>query len=115
MLKELSVYKYNDNESVLHLSACLSMSVTMYLLYEASAEKRQEKILPSLRGNLSKVADFALCVLVRVITTIKSRRMRWAGHVERMGETRNAYRILVGTPEGKRPLGRPRRRRVLER
>jgi hypothetical protein len=41
---------------------------------------------------------------------IKSRRMRWAGHVERMGEMRNAYRILVGKPEGKKPLGRPRRR-----
>jgi hypothetical protein len=43
---------------------------------------------------------------------IKSRRMRWARHVARMGETRNAYRILVGKPEGKRPLGRPRRRWV---
>jgi hypothetical protein len=40
---------------------------------------------------------------------IKSRRMRWAGHVARMGEKRNAYRILVGKPEGKSPLGRPRR------
>jgi hypothetical protein len=38
---------------------------------------------------------------------IKSRRMRWAGHVARMGEKRNAYRILVGKLEGKRPLGRP--------
>jgi hypothetical protein len=43
---------------------------------------------------------------------IKSRRMRWAGNVARMGETRNAYRILVGKPEGKWPLGRPRRRWV---
>jgi hypothetical protein len=43
---------------------------------------------------------------------IKSRRMRWAGHVARMKEKRNAYRILVGNPEGKRPLGRPRRRWV---
>jgi hypothetical protein len=43
---------------------------------------------------------------------IKSRRMRWAEHVARMGETRNAYRILVGKPERKRPLGRPRRRWV---
>jgi hypothetical protein len=43
---------------------------------------------------------------------IKSRRMRRAGHVARMGEKRNAYRILVGNPEGKRPLGRPRRRWV---
>jgi hypothetical protein len=40
------------------------------------------------------------------------RRMRWAGHVARMGEPRNAYRILVGKPEGKRPPGRPRRRWV---
>jgi hypothetical protein len=40
---------------------------------------------------------------------IKSRRMRWARHVARMGETRNAYRILVGKPEGKRTRGRPRR------
>jgi hypothetical protein len=45
-----------------------------------------------------------------VIRMIKSSRMRWAGHVARMGETRNAYRILVRKPEGKRPLGRPRRR-----
>jgi hypothetical protein len=43
---------------------------------------------------------------------IKSRRMRWAGHVARMSEKRNAYRILMGKPEGKRPLGRPRRRWV---
>jgi hypothetical protein len=43
---------------------------------------------------------------------IKSRRMRWAGHVARMGEKRNAYRILLWKPEGKRPLGRPRRRWV---
>jgi hypothetical protein len=43
---------------------------------------------------------------------IKSRRMRWAGHVARTGEKRNAYRILVGNSEGKRPLERPRRRWV---
>jgi len=36
---------------------------------------------------------------------IKSRRMRWAGHVARMGEERGVYRVLVGKPEGKRPLG----------
>jgi hypothetical protein len=43
-----------------------------------------------------------------IIRIIKSRRMRWAGHVARMGEKRNVYRLLVGKPEGKRPLGRPR-------
>jgi hypothetical protein len=47
-----------------------------------------------------------------IIRIIKSRRMRWAEHVARMGEKRNAYRLLVGKPEGKRPLGRPRRRWV---
>jgi hypothetical protein len=47
-----------------------------------------------------------------IIRIIKSRRMRWEDHVARMGEKRNAYRLLVGNPEGKRPLGRPRRRWV---
>jgi hypothetical protein len=47
-----------------------------------------------------------------IIRIIKSRRIRWAGHVAQMGEKRNAYRLLVGKPEGKRPLGRPRRRWV---
>jgi hypothetical protein len=45
-----------------------------------------------------------------IIRQIKSRRMRWAGHVARMGEGRNAYRVLVGKSEGKRPLERQRRR-----
>jgi hypothetical protein len=47
-----------------------------------------------------------------IIRIIKFRRMSWAGHVARMGEKENAYRLLVGKPEGKRPLGRPRRRWV---
>jgi hypothetical protein len=45
-----------------------------------------------------------------IIRVIKSRRLRWAGHVVRMGEKRGAYRILVGRPEGRRQLGGPRRR-----
>jgi hypothetical protein len=45
-----------------------------------------------------------------IIRQIKSRRMRWAGHVACMGEEGNVYRVLVGKPEGKRPLGRSRRR-----
>jgi hypothetical protein len=45
-----------------------------------------------------------------IVRVIKARRMRWAGHVARMGEVRGAYNILVGRPEGRRPLGRPRRR-----
>jgi hypothetical protein len=45
-----------------------------------------------------------------IIRQVKSRRMRWAGHVARMGEERKVYKVLVVQPEGKRPLGRPRRR-----
>ena len=47
-----------------------------------------------------------------IVRVIKSRRIRWARHVARMGEERGVYRVLVGKPEGKRPLGRPRRRWV---
>jgi len=47
-----------------------------------------------------------------IVRVIKSRRMRWVGHVARMGEERGVYRALVGKPEGKIPLGRPRRRWV---
>jgi hypothetical protein len=45
-----------------------------------------------------------------IVRVIKTKRMRWAGHVARMGEVKGAYNILVGRPEGRRPLGRPRRR-----
>jgi hypothetical protein len=48
--------------------------------------------------------------LPSVVRVIKSRRLSWAGHVARMGEGRGVYRVLVGKPEGKSPLGRPRRR-----
>ena len=47
-----------------------------------------------------------------IVRVIKSRKMRWAGHVARMGEERGIYRVLVGKPEGRRPLGRLRRRWV---
>jgi hypothetical protein len=45
-----------------------------------------------------------------IVTVFKSRRMKWAGHVARMGEGRGVYGVLVGRPEGKKPLRRPRRR-----
>jgi len=50
--------------------------------------------------------------LHNIVRVMKLRRMRWAGHVACMGEERGVYRVLVGKPEGKRPLGRPRRRWV---
>jgi hypothetical protein len=48
--------------------------------------------------------------LLNIVWVVKSRRMRWAGHAARMGEDRGVHRVLVGKPEEKRPLGRPRRR-----
>jgi hypothetical protein len=56
--------------------------------------------------------SFITSTVLQAYRVIKSRRMRWVGHAARMGERRNAYRILVEKPEGKRPLGRPRRRWV---
>jgi hypothetical protein len=53
-----------------------------------------------------------ILVYIYIYIYIYTRRMRWAGHVARMGEESGAYRVLVGKPEGKRPLGRPRRRWV---
>jgi hypothetical protein len=48
--------------------------------------------------------------LPNIVRVVISRRMRWVGHVARMGEWRGVHRVLVGKPEGMRPLGRPRRR-----
>jgi hypothetical protein len=48
--------------------------------------------------------------LPNIVRVVKSRRMRWTGHVARMGEERGVHRVLVGKPEGKKPLGRPRLR-----
>jgi hypothetical protein len=65
------------------------------------------------RGEWRKLHNEELHILyssTNAIRQIKSRRMRCAGHVTRMGEDRNVYRVLMGKPEGKRPLGRPRRR-----
>ena len=54
--------------------------------------------------------SFIICTPHPVFRVVKSRRMNWAGHVARMGDRRGVYRVLVGKPEGKRPLGRPRSR-----
>ena len=51
-----------------------------------------------------------LYALPNIVRVVKSRRMTWAGHVARMGEGNGVYRVLVGKPDGKKPLGRPRRR-----
>jgi hypothetical protein len=57
-------------------------------------------------------ASIIIIIIIIIIINISGVRMRWAGHVTRMGETRNSYSILVGNPEGKRPLGGQRCRWV---
>jgi hypothetical protein len=61
-------------------------------------------------GKLHNEELNGLYSLPNIVRVIKSRRLRWAGHIARMGEGRGVYRVLVGKPEGKRPLGRPRHR-----
>jgi len=56
------------------------------------------------------IGGCTLYFLPNIMRVVKSRRMRWAGHVARMGQWRGVYKVLVGKLEGKRPLGRPRRR-----
>ena len=60
--------------------------------------------------NVSRIRVTDLYCSPYIIRAIISRRMRWVGHVARMGERRGVYRVLMGKPEGKRPRGRPRRR-----
>ena len=73
---------------------------------------RRKILTPSSELNLYRHAVQFLYSSPNIVRVMKSRRMRWAGHVARMGEERGAYRVLEGKPEGKRPLGRPRRRWV---
>ncbi|KAJ4444125.1 hypothetical protein ANN_05914 [Periplaneta americana] len=80
---------------------------------ETDQEEKKELAGDEVTGEWRKLHNAELHALYPspdIIRNIKSRRLRWAGHVARMGEFRNAYRVLVGRPEGKRPLGRPRRR-----
>jgi len=70
--------------------------------------KRDEVIKEWIKLNNEELND--LCPSPNIVRVIKSRRMRWAGHVARMREGRYVYRVLVREPEGKRPVGRPRSR-----
>jgi hypothetical protein len=59
---------------------------------------------------IPNVVQSAVYPLPNIVRVVKSRRLRWAWHVARMREGRGVHRVLVGKPEGKRPLGRPRHR-----
>jgi hypothetical protein len=79
--------------------------------YLGTTLKNQNDIHDEIKSRLnSGNACYSLHSSPKIVRVIKSRRMRWAGHVAHMAEGRGVYRVLVGWPEGKRPLGRPRHR-----
>jgi hypothetical protein len=83
---------------------------TADIIYKCShgPHKRDEVTEERRKLHIEELND--LYSLPNIVRVVKSRRMRWAGHVARMGEKRGVHRVLVGKPEGKRPLGRPRHR-----
>jgi hypothetical protein len=80
----------------------IGLFVNTMIKLQGRGNRRMEKI------TYEELND--LYSLPNIVLVVKSRRMRWAGHVARMGGGRGAHRVLVGKPEVKRPLGRPRRR-----
>ena len=78
------------------------------MLRRVFGPKRKEVTGEWRRLHKEELSD--LYSLPNIVRVVNSRRMRWTGHVACMGEGRGVYRVLVGKPEGKRPLGRPRRR-----
>jgi len=78
------------------------------VLRRVFGHKRDEVTGEWRKLNNEELSD--LYSLPNIVRVVKSRRMRWAWHVARMGEGRGVYRVLVGKPDGKRPLRRPRRR-----
>ncbi|KAJ4448485.1 hypothetical protein ANN_10501 [Periplaneta americana] len=119
LLKNLKVRIYKTVILLVVLYGCKTWSLT--LREEHSLRVFENKVLRKIfvaerdevTGEWRKLHNTELHALYSspdIIKNIKSRCLRWAGHVARMGESRNAYRVLVGRPEGKISLGRPRRR-----
>ena len=91
------------------------LSPTLFNIYTADSPRNNEcQVAQYADDTVIFTADInienAYIKLQNYFNKVKSRRLRWAGHVAHMEQSRNAYRVLVGKPEGKRPLGRPRRR-----
>ena len=89
-------------------ASCESRAAYSIWLHTLGRAKRDEVTGEWRKLHNEELRD--LYSLPNIVRVVKSRRMRWAGHVLRMGEWRGVHRVLVGKPEEKRPLGRPRRR-----
>ena len=119
LTKNLKIKKYRTSVLPVVLYGCETWSLTMrderrirvfenMVLRSILGPKRDEVTGEWRELHNEKLKD--LNSSPNIVRVIKSRRVRLAGHVARMGERRGVYRVLVGKPEGKRPLGRPRRR-----
>ncbi|KAJ4439201.1 hypothetical protein ANN_07318 [Periplaneta americana] len=119
LLKNLKVIIYKTVILPVVLYGCETWTLT--LIEEHRLRVFENKVLRKIFGakrdevtgewrKLHNTELHALYSSLDIIRNIKSKRLKWVGHIARMGESRNAYRVLVGRPEGKRPLGRPRRR-----
>jgi hypothetical protein len=118
-MRRIARIETDISEIVGGISVDFGASCVSFLMIKTS---RKEITLPEPYFHSVLDGSFVICTLNKelhdlysspsIIRIIKSRRMRWTGNVARMGEKRNAYRLLVRKPEGKRPLGRPRRRWV---
>ena len=111
------VYKTNILPVVLY--GCKTWSLTLREEHRLSVfeNKVLRKVFGAKRDEITgkwrklhKAELYALYSSPTIIRNLKLKRLRWAGQAARMEQSRNAYRVLVGKPEGKRPLGRPRRR-----
>ena len=96
----------SDQKPLKYIKMCVHCFTTVYTHFVPFFIVFGQNIVP--RCILTKTFH----TYPNIVRVIKSRRMRWAGHVACMGEERGVYMVLVGKPEGKRPLGRPRCRWV---
>jgi hypothetical protein len=93
----------------IHFNITLLSTFTKWSEFPAKIGPKRDKVTGGWR-KLHNEELYDLYSSPSIVRVIKARRMRWAGHVARMGEVRGAFNILVGRPKGRRPLGRPRRR-----
>ena len=98
------------NGTDLHQFLCTFLFISRSVLIRMRnvSDTKRDEVTGEWRKLHEELND--LYSLPNIVRVVKPRRMRWAGHVARMGDDRGVHRVLVGKPEGKRPLGIPRRR-----